>query len=172
VNADDGLCPLTGLLNRREFERRFELERAAMRLDARHVLMLIDLQGVFRINTEHGWKAGDEVLRRVAAVIRSGVGERDTAGRLGGCHFMVLLHGVPRQRGVEIAEELGQTIAELRVDWQGAALGVAAWIGVVEIGDGSPGFADCWSAASAAARASKTEGHGSREHAGFRVCVA
>lgn len=163
---------LTGLLNRSEFEREFERERAAMRADARHALIFIDLEGVRGINQDHGWPAGDEVLRRMAGVIRASVGVCGTAGRVAGCHFMVLMKDRPLQRGVEFAEQLARTIEHSSVVERGTKLGVSVWIGVVEVGHGSPGLAECWGAASRAAQLARVEAGSSRERVRSGVRIA
>ncbi len=173
MSALDGAThdTLTGLLNRGEFERRFEHERAAMRADAQHVLALIDLEGVRGINQDHGWPAGDEVLRQVAEVIRASVGACGTAGRVAGCHFMVLMKDTSLQQGVELADELARSIVALRVDWRGATVGVSVWIGVVEIGHESPGLEECWGAAFRAAQLAwvKARSSGERARSGVRI---
>ena len=90
---------LTGLVNRREFERRLEesLESAHANA-ARHVLCYLDLDRFKVVNDTCGHMAGDSMLREVAALIKETVRDSDTVGRLGGDEFGLLLVGCPLEK--------------------------------------------------------------------------
>ena len=90
---------LTGLVNRREFERRLEEALEATPGGARHVLCYLDLDRFKAVNDECGHVAGDSMLREVAALIKDAVRDSDTVGRLGGDEFGVLLVGLPARKG-------------------------------------------------------------------------
>src|SRR5690606_37200934 len=84
--------PLTGLLNRRGFERRLADEAARFDRYAQSIgLLLIDIDHFKRINDTWGHDAGDDVLRTVAATIAAGIRDVDDAVRFGGEEFAVLL---------------------------------------------------------------------------------
>ena len=152
---------LTGLLSQVAFRRQFEAERAAMREGARHVLIFVDLEGVFAINRSHGYLAGDGVLRQIANHVRNVAGDDGLAGRLGGCRFLILKLGMPRDRGIEVANELWRMIEVSPIAWKGTALRISAWLGVVSLEYGCFGFPEAWLAACSAARTAKVLGRSS-----------
>jgi diguanylate cyclase (GGDEF)-like protein/PAS domain S-box-containing protein len=84
--------PLTGVANRRAFERTLAaaLSRASARGRTLGLLML-DLDGFKAVNDRHGHAAGDEALREVARRLRRSVRERDLVARLGGDEFVLVL---------------------------------------------------------------------------------
>ncbi|TLZ41567.1 MAG: diguanylate cyclase, partial [Gammaproteobacteria bacterium] len=79
---------LTGLVNRREFERRLaEAIESGHRGDGQHVLCYLDLDRFKLVNDTSGHLAGDSMLREVAKLLRDAVRDSDTVGRLGGDEF-------------------------------------------------------------------------------------
>jgi diguanylate cyclase (GGDEF)-like protein len=104
---------LTGLVNRREFERITEEELlAADRFNGGVCLMLIDLNGFKQINDTLGHQFGDLVLQATAERLRSAVRETDVVGRWGGDEFVILLRGVEDGTGVRAsAERIGHSLA-------------------------------------------------------------
>jgi len=83
---------LTGVLNRREFETRFDAERSrAQRSQATCSLLLLDIDDFKQVNDQHGHAAGDEVLRRLGALLQLAVRSHDVLARFGGDEFIVLL---------------------------------------------------------------------------------
>jgi diguanylate cyclase (GGDEF)-like protein len=120
---------LTGLMNRRAIEARFD-ELLTQGFDT---FALVDLDRFKAINDLHGHQVGDAALIACASAIRAS-GDRDAvAVRLGGEEFVVLLRG---QRTLERAEALRQAIP-LRIanEVPGLELPVTASMGVVVLGD-------------------------------------
>ncbi len=120
---------LTGLMNRRAIEARFD-ELLAQGYDT---FALVDLDRFKTINDVHGHQVGDAALVACASAIRSS-GDRDAvAVRLGGEEFVVLLRG---PRPLERAEALRQAIP-LRIakEVPGLDLPVTASMGVVVLAD-------------------------------------
>jgi diguanylate cyclase (GGDEF)-like protein len=82
----------TGLPNRLHFEH--SLMRSVS-LAQRHgrplVLLLLKLRGLRQINAQHGYLAGDQRLQAFASLLQASLRQGDTAGRLGGSEFAVLL---------------------------------------------------------------------------------
>lgn len=86
--------PLSGLSNRRELMRVLESEVArASRGGAPFALVLVDLDRLKSINDCCGHRAGDRAILRVANALRVSVRASDTAGRIGGDEFAVVLPG-------------------------------------------------------------------------------
>jgi diguanylate cyclase (GGDEF)-like protein len=87
---------MTGLLNRRGFETRLSqtVWRAA-RGRQRAALLMVDLDGFKAINDSLGHDAGDEVIRVAGTRLRASIRYTDSAARMGGDEFAVLLVGVP-----------------------------------------------------------------------------
>src|SRR5215204_201566 len=121
---------LTGLANRRRFERQLEREVARTERYNRHFcLLLVDIDNFKDVNDTYGHEAGDEALRRVANVIQSSTRGIDTGARIGGDEFAVILPETELARGLEVAERLRAAIAALDL---GPAAGVTASLGVAE----------------------------------------
>jgi diguanylate cyclase (GGDEF)-like protein len=99
--------PLTGLANTRSFQERFrhELARAA-RYPAPLSLLIIDLDGLKRVNDDHGHAAGNDAIRYVADAIREELREIDLGARLGGDEFGVLAPRTSKQSALALAERL------------------------------------------------------------------
>ena len=152
---------LTGLVNRREFERRLgealEIARAGAP-GPRHVLPRPrPLQGV---NDSSGHLAGDNMLREVAALIREAVRDSDTVARLGGDEFGVLLVGCPLEKARQIADDVWRAIAEYRFVWKDRIFSVGVSIGIVEITGETNSLEEIMSAADSACYVAKKQGDG------------
>jgi diguanylate cyclase (GGDEF)-like protein len=97
--------PLTGLANRIALDER--LERASQQLvpHACNGLLFIDIDDFKAVNDTYGHKIGDEVLRSVAARIKTAIRNEDFAARLGGDEFVVYCPNVTdQQESVHIAQ--------------------------------------------------------------------
>ena len=103
--------PLTGLANRRTFERMLELELArAARQSAPVSVGVFDVDGFSRINADQGGGAGDDVLRRVASTLAGQVRLIDTIARLGDDEFGVI---APGDNGMVVARRIRDAVAAL-----------------------------------------------------------
>ncbi len=124
---------LTGLLNRRGFERERRRWRAAARRGERHALLLLDLDRFKAVNDSAGHEAGDVLLQRLAQLLREQTRPQDLVARLGGDEFGVLLHGLDTEQGSAIAERIRSTVAGFAFDWHGRLFTVGASLGVCEL---------------------------------------
>lgn len=155
---------LTGLINRREFERRLtrvvtDLSGAA----AEHVLLCLDLDRFKVVNDTCGHDAGDDLLRSLSALLGRHMRKRDTLARLGGDEFGVLLENCPLVEAERIAESLRVEIEQFRCEWGGQAFSIGASIGLIPVTAESGGIAAVLRAADAACYAAK-DGGGNRVH--------
>ena len=99
---------LTGLVNRREFERRLsEAMDSAQTGDAAHALCYLDLDRFKAVNDTCGHTAGDNMLREIATIIKEAVRDSDTVGRIGGDEFVVLLNTIRvPEHALAVAEKI------------------------------------------------------------------
>jgi diguanylate cyclase (GGDEF)-like protein/PAS domain S-box-containing protein len=152
---------LTGLVNRRELERRLgEVLEGAHRGEAQHVLCYIDLDHFKQVNDSDGHQAGDNLLRQVAKLMREAVRDTDTVARLGGDEFALLLPGCPLDRGRQISEDLAATVAQHRFVWKDQIHHVGASIGLVELARDSGTVEETLDAADSACYVAKKQGPG------------
>ena len=156
--------PLTGLINRREFERR--LTRVVTDLagsPGEHSLLYIDLDRFKLVNDSCGHDAGDELLRSLGAPLSRHLRKRDTLARLGGDEFAVLLENCPLVESEWIAESLRAEIEKFHFDWAGQTFSISASIGLIPVTAEQGEIAAVLRAADAACYASKEDG-GNRVH--------
>lgn len=151
--------PLTGLANRREFERRLEETlRVAPLEDGRNFLLYIDLDQFKVVNDTCGHAAGDELLRQVAVLLQDRVRTRDTLARLGGDEFGVLLDGCPGHKATQIAEMMVEAIRDHRFVWKDKVFVIGASIGLVGLSHHSADMQSIMSAADTACYLAKENG--------------
>jgi diguanylate cyclase (GGDEF)-like protein len=104
--------PLTGVWNRRHFERRLEEELArAQRSEASLSLLMIDVDDFKAFNDTHGHTAGDAVLRGVSRSINSAVRTGDIVCRYGGDEFAVILPRTDVVEALSVAGRICQRVA-------------------------------------------------------------
>ena len=153
--------PLTGLVNRREFERRLdEAMDDAHAEEAVHMLFYMDLDRFKAVNDSCGHMAGDNMLREVANLIKEQVRDSDFVGRLGGDEFGALLIGCPIEKARQIASDICNAIADYRFVWKDKIFNIGISIGLVEISHVSGTLQDVMSAADSACYVAKQEGRG------------
>jgi len=151
--------PLTGLINRREFETRLQLCLDTAREEQRpHALFYLDLDEFKVINDTCGHLAGDEMLKQVAALLRSHLRTADVLARLGGDEFGVLLEDTPLERARALGEEMRREIRQFRFAWQERLFDLGASIGLVPIHAGSGDLEQVLAAADAACYVAKESG--------------
>lgn len=153
--------PLTGLLNRREFERRLTRATTEFPAGTEHGLIVLDLDRFKTVNDAAGHEAGDELLRRLGNLLTRATRRRDSTARLGGDEFAVLLEHCPLSESERIAENIRAGIEQLGFEWAGAPYSISASIGLMLIGAETGGPAAAMRQADAASYRAKELG-GSR----------
>jgi diguanylate cyclase (GGDEF)-like protein/PAS domain S-box-containing protein len=152
---------LTGLVNRREFERRLEEAiESGHRGDGQHVLCYLDLDRFKLVNDTSGHLAGDSMLREVAKLLRDAVRDSDTVARLGGDEFGTLLVGCPLEKARQIADDLCRSVGDYRFVWKDRIFNIGVSVGLVEISRESGNLEELLAAADTACYVAKKQGSG------------
>ncbi|HET7755620.1 MAG TPA: EAL domain-containing protein [Steroidobacteraceae bacterium] len=152
---------LTGLVNRREFERRLEEAiESGHRGDGQHVLCYLDLDRFKLVNDTSGHLAGDSMLREVAKLLRDAVRDSDTVARLGGDEFGTLLIGCPLEKARQIADDLCRSVSDYRFVWKDRIFNIGVSVGLVEISRESGTLEELLAAADTACYVAKKQGSG------------
>jgi diguanylate cyclase (GGDEF)-like protein/PAS domain S-box-containing protein len=153
--------PLTGLVNRAEFERRLGQALNAPRGEhVSHVVCYLDLDRFKAVNDSCGHMVGDNLLREIAALLKGEVRDSDTVARLGGDEFGMLLVGCPLDKARQIAEDVCQAVSDYNFTWQDRVFDLGVSIGLVEIDQESGTAETALSAADSACYLAKQQGRG------------
>jgi diguanylate cyclase (GGDEF)-like protein len=122
---------LSGLANRRRFERQMEREvTRTKRYNHPFCLLLVDIDHFKTINDTYGHEAGDEAIRRIGEILQAGTRGIDLAARIGGEEFAVILTETNFNLGFEVAERLRNLIAAAEI--QSIDRSITASFGVAE----------------------------------------
>lgn len=125
---------LTGLMNRRAFNREIEKAWAASGKGKRDsFLLFMDLDQFKVINDTSGHAAGDQLLKRISEVITDCVRSDDVVCRLGGDEFGIVLKECPADVAKRIAETIRGNIDSLRFVWGSETYRVGVSVGVVPL---------------------------------------
>lgn len=147
---------LTGLANRRRFERQLEREVERTRRYGRpFCLLMLDIDLFKEVNDTHGHEAGDEVLRHLAKVLQEGTRGIDLAARVGGEEFAVLLTETERRSGIEVTERLRGAIERMQVP---GLPNITASFGLAEFPSSANTAQELLAAADAAMYEAKSQG--------------
>lgn len=150
---------LTGLVNRREFERRLRnmLETAKEdKID--HALCYLDLDQFKVINDVCGHSAGDELLRQLTKLLQTQIRDQDTLARLGGDEFGVLMENYSLDQAETTSQSLCKAIQDYQFPWKGKNFQIGVSIGVVPVTETSGSITTTLSAADAACYIAKDKG--------------
>lgn len=124
--------PLTGLYNRRYFEELLQKEvTRAKRQGQPFSIIGLDLDFLKQINDKYGHNFGDLAIKTIADVLKKNARSIDTAARMGGEEFNIILPGVDSEGAKIAAERIRKTLAEQELDTIGhitASLGVATFL--------------------------------------------
>nr|WP_224747068.1 GGDEF domain-containing protein [Pelovirga terrestris] len=128
LTVTDGL---TGIANRRAFERALEvMHQRALRRESAFSLIICDIDLFKKINDTCGHPFGDQVIRQVAAEMKAVVRSGDLAARIGGEEFAVLLEDTDSKGAAEVAERLRDRVEKKQLRHQGVLWPVTISIGV------------------------------------------
>ena len=151
--------PLTGLINRREFELRLvdAISDAGNSL-RQHTLCYLDLDEFKVVNDTCGHGAGDELLQQLTSVLSAVVPEGNTLARLGGDEFGMLFLNCDPDEATVHAQSMLDAVRQYRFQWEGQIFEIAASIGIVPIVGGNGNLVELLSAADSACYVAKDRG--------------
>ncbi len=132
LNAAARTDTKTGLLNAVTWEREAAAELSALRRRGQPAaVLLVDIDHFKHVNDTHGHLAGDDVLRRVADVLRAQLrNQKDLICRFGGEEFAVFLPGLDALEAPAAAERLRRGVAELVTPVGGTLVQITVSVGV------------------------------------------
>ncbi|HWQ00071.1 MAG TPA: diguanylate cyclase [Vicinamibacterales bacterium] len=129
--------PLTGCSTRPHALQRLAAElNRAQRSNRPLALLLLDLDHFKAVNDRYGHTCGDMVLSAVGRVIMQTLRASDVRCRWGGEEFLVVLPETSLEAATVVAESLRRRIADLRVDYGEASVGITASIGITPVRPG------------------------------------
>ncbi|HLZ45094.1 MAG TPA: sensor domain-containing diguanylate cyclase [Gemmatimonadales bacterium] len=150
--------PLTGLRNRREFER-------ALSGATEGSLIYVDLDHFKKLNDTLGHPAGDAALKHVARLLEAAVRDGDLVARIGGEEFAVWLPRTALREGLEVAERIRRSIAEQPLRWTGTVYPLTTSCGIASCPELVGDVLNLPTAADAALYRAKQEGRNRVEKA-------
>ena len=151
--------PLTGLINRREFEQRLEKALANAQAGGEECSVLfIDLDRFKPVNDAAGHLAGDELLRQIARLFQGRLRDEDTLARVGGDEFCILLNNCSGPRAHQVAEDICALAAAYRFIWQDKIFSIGTSIGLTYVNRQARNITDIISACDAACYRAKDSG--------------
>jgi len=150
---------LTGLANRREFERSLtDLLASTAGSQRSHALLYMDLDHFKAVNDTGGHAAGDELLRQLTAAMQTPMRASDLLARIGGDEFGALLECCPPEQATRIANQIRDAVNGFVFVWQGQQFKVGITIGLMPLDATSGSVAQVIAAADALCYQAKAEG--------------
>lgn len=152
--------PLTGLVNRTEFEVQLKaaLTKPGVKSDEQHALCVVDIDHFSFINDNYGEAAGDYVLQTLALSLGQRIRGVDVLARLDGNAFGILLVSCPLDKARLIAEGIRAIIAEMSFFWQDAQFSIHASLSLTSLVPRATNIGDVLSAAERACAATARAG--------------
>jgi len=121
---------LTALLNRYAFEHEAQARLDEQSGELSAALLYIDIDGLNVVNGTFGFHAGDEIIQRLAVVIKDNVSDAELIGRLGGDRFVVMLSGKQASDTDQLAEKLRAQMSQLTYLHGERAMPISVSIGI------------------------------------------
>ncbi len=150
--------PLTGLVNRREFEKRLVRVLSSRDEKSEHAMCYMDLDNFKQINDVCGHIAGDYLLKQIADLFQQNTRARDTLARLGGDEFGLIMEHCSVERAKKIAANFISLINDSNFKWEDRSFDIGVSIGIVKIDNSSNGMLDTMKNADVACYAAKKSG--------------
>ena len=126
---------LTELANRRQFMERMAEALSRFHRDPEQIasVLILDIDHFKNVNDTHGHATGDAALCLFSSLLRDELRREDTAARIGGDEFAILLPGSDLHSATTFAERLREKIAETTVSMGNGKLAIAVSIGIAAL---------------------------------------
>jgi diguanylate cyclase (GGDEF)-like protein len=155
MNAYD---PITGLLTRPAFEKRAHALLTPKALEANHCVIYVDIDRLHVLNEKLGMHVGDEVIARVAEVLRRNLAPRMLAARISGDRFAILVPDATVDTTQSIAENLRSGFEQIGYVRDRETVDVSASFGIAVVSDGRHPLSHALASAEIACKAAKDRG--------------
>ncbi len=156
---------LTGLLNRRECEKRLEqVIKSSQEQNSKNVFCFLDLDEFKIINDTCGHIAGDHLLREVCKIFQGQLRQRDTLARLGGDEFGIIVEHCTIKQAEVLTKNICREVAAHPFFWEGQKFNVGVSIGLAMMDKVSTGSTSVINQADHACYVAKKSGRG-------QVCI-
>jgi len=123
---------LTGLLTMEAFRHRLDSHIRQAEENTIFCIAMTDLDGLKRVNDNHGHLAGRMIVREMGAMMRAAIRAQDMAGLYGGDEGIIFFRDVDQQGALEIAEVLRKSVEERIFEHHGKSFGVTISQGIAE----------------------------------------
>ena len=131
--------PLTGAYNRRTFHEIAERELSRIRRSGQPLsIIILDIDHFRPVNENYGNRVGDEVLQKIADIVRTALRKEDMLVRYGGEEFLVMLPDVPGPGAVVVAGRIRKSVEAEALDVGGHRLPITVSVGVAARLDEGP----------------------------------
>ncbi len=157
---------LTQLANRRHFMSQLEAELARLQRNPEQsaAILMFDLDYFKAINDRWGHNVGDQALRHFAAILSSQLRKTDTAGRLGGEEFAVVLSEASLDKAMHFATRIQNELAGTPIQHAGELIYLAVSVGISSLNAGDASVEAALSRSDIALYCAKRGGRNRIEH--------
>ncbi len=150
---------LTGLANRREFDKRLELALSSAKEHGHfYALLCLDLDKFKVVNDTCGHHAGDQLLIQLSDVMLNVLRNRDTLVRFGGDEFAILLENCSLSQAKEVSNKILKAVYDFKFSWDDKIMQVGVSIGAVTLNKHTTNLEQLLSTADAACYTAKQQG--------------
>ena len=129
---------LTGAYNRRFIMKMLDERYKRSEIDEDYELStaMIDIDYFKSVNDNYGHQAGDEVLRKIVAVMLKTLREVDLVGRYGGEEFLIII-SAEKRIALRVCERIRKAVEAMKIEWESKEIWVTVSIGVTSCNDGA-----------------------------------